>query len=79
MLSSYAADAAGFLEVSEPTLLTILQMEYLDMGEVELFKVVEAWAAFQLSKKDVKVTGPVKHRSNCHCYIGSCLPLVVKI
>ena len=35
---------AGFEEISEATLLTLVQMDTLDIKEIDLFKAVQGWA-----------------------------------
>ena len=57
MQKSYKADEAGFEDLTESTLLTILQMEELDMREVELFRALVGWARRQCSKRKVETTG----------------------
>lgn len=57
MYSSYETDTTGFNELSEHTLLTILQMETMDVSELELFRVLMGWAGHQCRKKNEEVNG----------------------
>ncbi len=57
MFSSYETDNTGFNELSESTLLTILQMETMDLSELELFRVVMGWAGHACRKKNEEVNG----------------------
>ena len=57
MRESYKSDEAGFEDLTESTLLTILQMEELDIKELELFRALVGWARRQCSKRDVEMTG----------------------
>ena len=50
--------AAGFEEINESTLLTIIQMDCLDINEFDLFKAVQDWATRQCANKMLSVTGP---------------------
>jgi len=50
--------AAGFEEINESTLLTIIQMDALDINEFDLFKAVQDWATRQCTMKLQSVTGP---------------------
>ena len=58
MRLSYKIDTAGFEVLKGPALLTILQLEDLDMSEKDLFKAVNGWAGRQCYDKNVEITGP---------------------
>jgi len=58
MRLSYKIDTAGFEVLSGPALLTILQLEDLDMSEKDLFMAVNGWAGRRCTDKNVEITGP---------------------
>ena len=62
MYSSYETDNTGFDELSESSLLAILQLGTMDMSELELFHAVEGWAGRQCSKKNVELNGSNKRK-----------------
>jgi len=57
MQEAYKADKAGFEDLTESALLTIVQMEKMDMSELELFRAVAGWARRQCLKRNVEMTG----------------------
>ena len=58
MRLSYKIDTAGFEVLKGPSLLTILQLEDLDMSEKDLFMAVNGWAGRRCTDKNVEITGP---------------------
>ena len=57
MEECYRADAGNFEEIAESTLLTIVQIENLNISELELFRAVMGWAGRQCRKKNLEITG----------------------
>ncbi len=51
------ADKAGFEDLTEVALLSIVQMEKMGTSELELFRAVVGWARRQCSKRNVEMTG----------------------
>ena len=62
MYHSYEMNSADFEELSESTLLTILQMKKMDMSELDLFHAIVSWAGRKCSEKNVQLNGSNKRK-----------------